>query len=192
MTGTRSERVADNKIALRGKSFSGPLSVTGLGQQPVFTLTSPYGETLLDIYYSLRRCSMKQFNEWFSDTYGCTIEQFKKLCGLYHTPDVDGVFKAIKNRYHKEFDKEALDTMDLTFADWLEGYYGLTVAKLHEIAVQTGTPREERLAYEWYLRRYQQEKKKELIASNPFTKQEEKTNGINKQSKNLGTVCQPL
>lgn len=136
---------------------------------------------------------MKQFNEWFSDTYGCTIEQFKKLCGLYHTLDVDGVFKAIKNRYHKEFDKEALDTMDLTFADWLEGYYGLTVAKLHEIAVQTGTPREERLAYEWYLRRYQQEKEmKELIASNPFTKQEEKTNGFNKQSENFGTVCQPL
>lgn len=45
MTGTRSERVTDNKIALRGKSFIWPLSVTGLGQQPVFTLTSPYRGT---------------------------------------------------------------------------------------------------------------------------------------------------
>lgn len=97
-----------------------------------------------------------------------------KQVPLYMTPEeeVEAVRKHYHERYRNELDRKYLDRMELTFSDWLEGYYHLTPETLHKLCEATGTTyREESRIMQWYQRRYMEYTyMKELDSSNPFKK----------------------
>ena len=139
---------------------------------------------------------MKTYEEWFYEQRGCTEEQFRKWCisnlsngfrqkylyvddgkgvrqiALYNTPEEEtkNIIATYHRRYQEEFDREYLDQMYLSFLDWFEGYYHLTIKKFYQLCDATGCTRKEAdKAMRWSHRRYMEQMElKELDATNPF------------------------
>ena len=143
---------------------------------------------------------MKTFEEWFQEQRGCTVEQFRQwalsnlsdvvktrqriLCiydkngqvikrvSLYDSPEkeADAILADYRARYQNETDRYYLDQMDLSFSDWLQGYYHMTPKAFFDLCEATGTPQKEaNKAMERFQRRYMEYvNMRELEHMNPF------------------------
>ena len=104
---------------------------------------------------------MISFDEWFVSRFGMSPEQYKQyLNGFlpymhYAAERPEAIIECYRKKYMAEIDRSILDTMQLTYEEFLKSYYKLDVNKFHELCDQTGTSkRDEAIALDWFHRRY--------------------------------------
>lgn len=118
------------------------------------------------------------YDEWFQKRYDCTINQFHERTRLICKPDkgetaqqcADRIIQEIRKQYTRCYDLIHLQTMYLSFDEWMEAYH-MSVQEVIRINELTGLAGKTKEVINWYRERYEEESG----AKKPLYKQEELT-----------------